>query len=754
MSSKKKLKKVERSRLPVEDVRKEIIEKFHQNDMLIIEGDTGCGKTTQIPQYIDQEVNEHLFSSISSTTRKRKKRSDFKRIIVTQPRRVAAISIAKRVSYEQNKQLGEEIGYAVRFDECRSKTTRLEFQTDGLLVREEVLSKQKNLQRYSVIIVDEAHERSIQTDFLLSILKRSIMNRKSSDGNKLKIIIMSATLDSNLFHTYFQNDQLKIDKIRIKGKLFPIQTIYLTPTQIPSQIPKTSILPDGKKKVVSQALLRERLLATMKPTVKIEEEKMMIDRVTCSIRIINKIHMESSDSIEEKGILIFLTGRDEIERGVKWTEKLNETNKLKYRLRPFPLYAQLSCDEQMEAIESINKNERKVVFATNVAETSLTIKERNLELFKIQLISKAQAIQRMGRCGRERKGICYRVYDEKTFHKLPNNQISPISLCSNDYLVLQLISMKENPLNFDYIESPNEKSLFTSLVQLILLGFVTCIIDEQMVNNQSIHFFQSDIVTDSDINFLRKIKSFKLTENGKLAYLLPVEPKHASSILLAYEANVLKEMISIISVFSVDNIQKKVFHNDSNELEVIGKFNEPEGDHFTLKRILEEYKKIRNNKNKESYQWCRQYNLNRRNLEFALNVEKQLSDSCLDIFKNTYLKQQTRPLHRSEINKRLRQCLLQSFVFNTAEYQTTNKYRLTNRNCLARIHPTSVFRQCRPLCVCYNEYVESNNNVMPFIKDMIVIEKDWLREALQKIKKNGENAISIKFDQTGKNSME
>ena len=351
--------------LPIASARNKIVQAVLNNDSIIILGETGCGKTTQVPQYI-------LQAGLSG-----------KGIIgVTQPRRVAAISISARVAQEMGVDLGQTVGYSVRFEEQISSHTKLKYMTDGMLLREAI--GDPLLLKYSVILLDEIHERSLQTDILLGIIKRCQQSRKGSENPNLKVILMSATMDVDLFSAYFN----KCPVYYLAGRQFPIKNMNV-------------VAPHD-------------------------------DYVQTALLTVLQVH----ESQPEGDILVFCTGQEEIQSMVSaiTSSTSHDAQFKRLQLVPIGLYASLPSSQQMLVFEpSILGKTRKVIFSTNVAETSITIpgvkyvidtgkvKTRNFnsrtgfESLKVENISKAQAEQRSGRAGREAPGICYRLYTEEEF---------------------------------------------------------------------------------------------------------------------------------------------------------------------------------------------------------------------------------------------------------------------------------------------------------------------------------------------------
>ena len=334
---------------------------------MILQGETGSGKTTQVPQFL-------LEAGLCGD----------KNIACTQPRRVAAMSVAKRVSEEMDVQLGSTVGYTIRFEDKTSESTRLKYLTDGMLLRESM--SDPLLSAYNVIVLDEAHERTLSTDILFGLLKEILPKRP-----ELKVVVMSATLNAERFQEYFEGSPL----LDVPGRMFPVEVFY---TQQPEQ-----------------------------------------DYFSAAVKTVLQIHVDD----EPGDVLLFLTGEEEIEQAC--TEIRNEARKLgedvSGPILVIPLYSTLPPQQQNRIFDEApapnrkGKPGRKVVVATNIAETSLTIdgivyvvdpglsKQKvynprlRIESLLVSPISRASAKQRSGRAGRTRPGKCYRLFTESSFNK-------------------------------------------------------------------------------------------------------------------------------------------------------------------------------------------------------------------------------------------------------------------------------------------------------------------------------------------------
>ncbi|MES1902349.1 MAG: putative ATP-dependent RNA helicase dhx33 [Paramarteilia canceri] len=406
--------------LPIWEKERQIVQLVESSQVCIIVGQTGSGKSTQVPQIMYKySLNKGY------------------KIACTQPRRIAATSLASRVSQEMNDDT--LVGYSVRFDTKDSQETIIKYMTDGMLVKE--ASKDNLLLEYSIIILDECHERSLNSDILFGIIKNILLirNGKNSKFENLKIIIMSATMNTSIFRNYFDQAQI----VFVKGKTYPLKIYF------------------SKKKI--------------------------LDYLSAATKLIFKIHRLAP--IKEN-ILCFLTGQEEIEIALKSLKKLFTKENLENFIL-LPLYANLSTAEQKKCFMKFD-GKRKIIIATNIAETSLTIPNivhvvdsgrmktksytaaKGIEQLSIEMISKAQVRQRSGRAGRNCPGFCYRLFNKfqfKEMDKFPTAEIFRMPLSS---VLMQILAAGvENINNFKFIESPRSKHIeetlkFLQIYKLVL----------------------------------------------------------------------------------------------------------------------------------------------------------------------------------------------------------------------------------------------------------------------------------------------
>ncbi|KAG1330850.1 Helicase [Cocos nucifera] len=405
----------QRQSLPIYKLKKELIQAVHDNQVLVVIGETGSGKTTQVTQYL---------AEAGYTTRGK--------IGCTQPRRVAAMSVAKRVAEEFGCRLGEEVGYAIRFEDCTSPETVIKYMTDGMLLREILVDE--NLSQYSVIMLDEAHERTIHTDVLFGLLKQLVKHRPD-----LRLIVTSATLDAEKFSGYFFNCNI----FTIPGRTFPVEILY-------TKQPET-------------------------------------DYLDAALITVLQIHLTEP----EGDILLFLTGQEEIDHACQCLyERMKGLGKNVPELIILPVYSALPSEMQSRIFEPAPPGKRKVVVATNIAEASLTIDgiyyvvdpgfakqnvynpKQGIDSLVITPISQASAKQRAGRAGRTGPGKCYRLYTESAYR----NEMSPTTIPEIQRINLGLttLTMKAMGINdllsFDFMDPPSPQALISAMEQLYSLG--------------------------------------------------------------------------------------------------------------------------------------------------------------------------------------------------------------------------------------------------------------------------------------------
>lgn len=471
------------------------------------------------------------------------------------------MSVAQRVAAEMDVKLGEEVGYSIRFEDVTGPKTIMKYMTDGMLLREAM--NDHDLKRYSTIILDEAHERTMATDVLMGLLKEVVLRRPD-----LKLIIMSATLDAQKFQRYFNDAPL----LAVPGRTYPVEIFY-TPEPEP-------------------------------------------DYVEAAIRTVLQIHATE----DEGDILLFLTGEEEIEDAVrKISMECDEMSREADAgpMKVYPLYGTLPPAMQQRIFDPAPKPRRpnarpgrKCIVSTNIAETSLTIdgivyvvdpgfsKQKvynpriRVESLLVSPISKASAQQRAGRAGRTRPGKCFRLYTEGAFQKELVDQTHPEILRSNlSSTVLELKKLGIDDLvHFDLMDPPAPETLMRALEEL---NYLACLDDEG-----------------------------ELTALGRLASDFPLDPTLAVMLISSPEFYCSNEILSITALLSVPQIFVRPASNRKRADEMKNLFAHPDGDHLTLLNVYHAFRGPEAQSNPK--QWCHDHFLSLRALQSADNVRLQL----------------------------------------------------------------------------------------------------------------------------------
>ncbi|XP_066983091.1 pre-mRNA-splicing factor ATP-dependent RNA helicase DHX16 [Macrobrachium rosenbergii] len=616
-----------RKSLPVYPFREALLDAINEHQVLIIEGETGSGKTTQVPQYL----YESGFCD------------DGKKIGCTQPRRVAAMSVASRVSQEMGKKLGNEVGYSIRFEDCTSERTRIKYMTDGMLLREFLMDP--SLEGYSVMIIDEAHERTLHTDILFGLLKD--ITRFRSD---LKLLISSATLDSAKFSDFF--DEAPI--FRIPGRRYPVHIYY-------TKSPEANYI-DSAAVTVLQIHITQHL----------------------------------------GDILVFLTGQEEIEACQEiLTERVRALGTKIRELIILPIYANLPSEMQAKIFEPTPPGARKVILATNIAETSLTIDgiayvidpgyskqnyfnaRSGMESLIVVPISRASANQRAGRAGRVGPGKCFRLYTQWAFeNEMEENTIPEIQRVNLGNVVLQLKSLGIHDLiNFDYLDPPPAESLILALEQLYAL---------KALNHKG-----------------------ELTSSGRKMAELPVDPMMSRMILAADQYKVVEEILTIAAMLSVNGSifyrpKDKAIHADTARKN----FFHPDGDHLTLMNVYIEWAGT-----EYSSQWCYENFIQYRSLKRARDIRDQLEG----LMERVEVPLSSNPGDSIGIRK----AITCGYFYHIARFSKGGMYKTIKKSQTVLLHPQSCLVEDLPRWVLYHELVLTTKEYM---RNIITIDGKWLLE--------------------------
>ncbi|XP_063236844.1 pre-mRNA-splicing factor ATP-dependent RNA helicase DHX16 [Bacillus rossius redtenbacheri] len=613
--------------LPIFPFKEDLIQAIKEHQVLIIEGETGSGKTTQIPQYLRE----------AGFTR------DDKKIGCTQPRRVAAMSVSARVAEEMGVKLGNEVGYSIRFEDCTSERTVIKYMTDGTLQRE--FLSEPDLQGYSVMIIDEAHERTLHTDILFGLMKDVARFRPD-----LKILISSATLDAQKFSDYFDDAPI----FRIPGRRYPVDIYY---TKAPEA-----------------------------------------DYVDACVVSVLQIH--ATQPLGD--VLVFLTGQEEIETCQELLqERVRRLGSKIRELLVLPVYSNLPSDMQARIFTPTPPGARKVVLATNIAETSLTIdniiyvidpgfcKQNNfnsrtgMESLIVVPISKASANQRAGRAGRVAAGKCFRLYTAWAYrHELEDNIVPEIQRVNLGNVVLMLKALGINDLvNFDFLDPPPHESLVLALEQLYALG---------ALNHKG-----------------------ELTKLGRRMAEFPVDPMMGKMILASEKYKCSEEILTIAAMLSVNSAifyrpKDKIIHADTARKN----FFVPGGDHLTLLSLYGQWADT-----DFSTQWCYENFVQHRSLRRARDVREQLAG----LMQRVEIELVSNPSESVNIRK----AITAGYFYHVARLSKDGHYRTVKHQQSVMIHPNSCLFEDLPRWVLYHELVFTTKE---FMRQVTEIESKWLLE--------------------------
>ncbi|ARP82520.1 ATP-dependent RNA helicase HrpA [Bordetella genomosp. 8] len=486
--------------LPVSARRDEIARAIQDHQVVIVSGETGSGKTTQLPK-ICLDLGRGRTRMIGHT----------------QPRRLAATSVARRIAEELDTPLGEIVGYQVRFNDRTGPNAAVKLMTDGILLAE--TQRDPLLKRYDTLIIDEAHERSLNIDFLLGYLKRVLPRRPD-----LKVIITSATIDAERFARHFAAEpERPAPVIEVSGRLYPVEVRY------------RPVRPEETEEAAASRSARERAG---------DEERDLVDAI-----------VDAVDECARHGpgdVLVFLPGEREIREASEALRKRHPA-----ATEVLALYARLSQAEQ-EQIFRPRGSGRRVVLATNVAETSLTVPgirfvvdsglarvkryswRNKVEQLRIEPISRASANQRAGRCGRVGPGVCIRLYDEADFNArapFTDPEVLRSSLAS---VILRMKSLKLDDIeDFPFVEAPPGRAIADGYHLLQELGAIEPV--------------QRAEAQETDARDDATGPAFALTRTGQELARLPLDPRIGRMILAAREHQCLTEMLIIASALSIQD---------------------------------------------------------------------------------------------------------------------------------------------------------------------------------------------------------
>ena len=615
---------------------------------------------------------------------------------------MAAVSLAKRVAQELQVPVGGLVGYTVRFEDRSTSwnttlsrvdssanasnasnasnssnaavATRIHFVTDGMLLR--FLVSDELLLGCSFLILDEVHGRSVRTDILFGLVKQIMRVRNNSAGsrrssNPLKLVIMSATMNAQKFASFFNNNNndddddssLSTKILYVPGRQFPVQ-IYYTPTPVPNYVdatittilqihqsdPSATVIP----KVEAAKVLNAECMTSDWNSTSVASHVSSSSSSSSS----NSNSKSSSSSTNSGDVLVFLTGQEEIESCASILKECARTNPhICSSLLICPLYASMPSHQQAAVFDATPAGMRKIVLATNVAETSITIpgirhvidcglaKTRGynarvgMESLSVQPVSRAAARQRSGRAGRESPGTTYRLYTEDCYWSdLEEDSVPEILRCALSTVILMLKAIKINSKRCSGSSGSSKRIKDAEEDDIFDFPFL----DRPPLDALKKALAELYLVNALDVNGA-------LTKLGRQMALFPLEPKLSRVLLASLESGVSAEVISIIALLSVENIF--IFSNNSHQdqdddgdngrfMQARQKFSSPFGDHLTLLNVLAAYEDHNNNNGnsastagKQTYRiveskrdWCARHLIHHKSMQQVVQVKQQLCD--------------------------------------------------------------------------------------------------------------------------------
>ncbi|MEJ5865965.1 ATP-dependent RNA helicase HrpA [Pseudomonas farsensis] len=633
--------------LPIAAKRDEIKKALAEHQVLVIAGETGSGKTTQLPK-ICLELGRGSHGLIAHT----------------QPRRIAARSVAARVAEELGTPLGALVGYQVRFEDQSDSNTLVKLMTDGILLAE--TQHDRFLERYDTIIVDEAHERSLNIDFLLGYLK-TLLHRRP----ELKLIITSATIDLERFSKHFDGAPI----IEVSGRTYPVDTWYR---------PLTSEQDEEGNQIEDDLSVDQAILATL-------------DEIA---------HFERSQGKGPGDVLVFLPGEREIRDAAEILRKaqLRHTEIL-------PLYARLTPAEQQKIFQS--HSGRRVVLATNVAETSLTVPgiryvidsgtarisrysyRAKVQRLPIEAVSQASANQRKGRCGRVEPGICIRLYSEEDFNGRPAFTDPEILRTNLAAVILQMLHLRLGAIDaFPFIEPPDGKAISDGFNLLQELS---------AVNREN-----------------------QLTPLGRQLARLPIDPRMGRMLLEGARQGSLQEVLIVASALSVQDPRERPPERQQAADQAHAQWKDVDSDFAALVNVWRAFEEQRQALTASPLRnWCRKNFLNYLRLREWRDAHRQLSLICREL----QLTVNKEPADYLRMHKAILSGLLSQIGHKAEEgdYQGARQRRFW-------IHPSSGIGRKRPQWVMAAELVETTKL---YARMVAKIEPDWIEPlAGHLIKKN------------------
>ena len=634
------------SSLPILERKDDIIAAIRRHPVVVITGETGSGKTTQIPKMC-LEAGRGLRGLIGCT----------------QPRRIAATTVARRIAEEMGEEIGRSVGYKIRFDDRTPHDAFLKIMTDGILLME--IHHDPLLRAYDTIIVDEAHERSLNIDFILGILK-TLLDRRQD----LRVIITSATIDTEKFSQAFGNAPI----IEVSGRLYPVEIRY----------------------------------EPLDPKL---EEKGEITPVEAAVRSVEEL----VERRERGDILIFMP----TEQGIRETCDLL-AGRFREGVSILPLFSRLTTAQQQRVFRP--STARKIIVATNVAETSITIPNIRFVIdtglariahynprsrtagLPVRPISRSSADQRKGRCGRVQNGICIRLFSEEDFLSRPLYTPPEILRSSLAGVILRMLALDLGDIDtFPFIDRPAPKSIRDGIDILLELG----------------------AVETKDKDKSGSTLPYRLTEQGRTMAQLPLDPRISRMILEARKEGCLPEIVVIAAALSIQDLRERPADKEAQADQAHAKFNDPASDFSSLlglwRRCYERGESPQTQNRLRRF--CREHFLSYRRMREWREIHDQILTILIE--KKLVTRKETTPQKRgADLYAALHRSILSGYLGHIAQKKEKNLYTATKGR-QAMIFPGSGLFNRGGYWIVAAEMVETSRL---FARTVANIESDWLED--------------------------
>lgn len=649
--------------LPVVERREDILAAIRDHQVVVVAGETGSGKTTQLPKMC-LELGRGRKGLIGHT----------------QPRRLAARSVAGRLAEELSVPLGEQVGYQVRFNDQSSPNTLVKLMTDGILLAE--TQHDPLLLRYDTLIIDEAHERSLNIDFLLGYLKRLLPKRPD-----LKVIITSATIDVERFAAHFGSPNTPAPVVEVSGRTFPVDVHY-------------------------------------RPLVRSEEDeddRTLQEGILHAVREVETIEREKGWLHGPRDVLVFLPG----EREIRETADTLRRADLK-GTEILPLYARLSNEEQNRVFAP--HRGRRIVLATNVAETSLTVPgiryvidpglvrisrysyRAKIQRLPIEPVSQASANQRKGRCGRIAEGVCIRLYDEEDFLSRPAFTDPEIQRTNLASVILSMLALKlGNIEDFPFVDPPDGRFVKDGFRLLFELGAVN---DKQ-----------------------------QLSALGRKLAKLPIDPRLARMVLAGAERGSLRDVLVVVSALAIQDPRDRPADKRQAADQAHQRWHDPDSDFVALLNLWHGIENAREAlSGNQLRRWCRDHYINYLRMREWHDTFRQLRQLLRDMDievpaplpRDENESEEQAKQARRKTSGKLHQALLSGLLSNLGTLLENREY-LGARNRKFMIHPGSGLAKKTPKWVMAFELIETTKL---FARTVAKIDPQWIEPQAQHLVKS------------------